>query len=154
MTLPLRQVDTIFKHDWPTNMQQFNMYRNLWNCAMNPVHLEKIGHPANQYSKDDISFLKTPPRLLPRGLSWLVRSDQAALWHCQRQQPSSPQMEARYLPVGISRSRIAAFIWMEVVALVLVVHANRAGRYMQIVSCLIFLFQTADHSIFFLNFDN
>jgi hypothetical protein len=30
-----------------------------------PMHWGRAGHPANQYSKDDVSFLKTPPWPLP-----------------------------------------------------------------------------------------
>jgi hypothetical protein len=71
MTLPLRQVDTIFKHNWPTNMHQLNMYRNLWNCAMT-LCIERawdVGHLANQYSEDDVPFLKTSPWPLPLRLA-------------------------------------------------------------------------------------
>jgi hypothetical protein len=34
-------------------------YRNLWNCAMT-LCIERKGHPENQYSKYDVSFLKEP----------------------------------------------------------------------------------------------
>jgi hypothetical protein len=38
-----------------------------------PVHWERVGHPANQYSKYDVSFLKTPPWPLPLGLAFVDR---------------------------------------------------------------------------------
>jgi hypothetical protein len=69
MTLTLRQVTQFLWHNWPTNMQQLNIYRSLWNCVMTLYIERRCVIPQTNTIKTMCHSWK-PPWPLPLRLTW------------------------------------------------------------------------------------